>query len=53
MTENSAAFQKLEITEQERFLDISQADFSQVVDRIEEKSLREGKHEIHQLKMMR
>ena len=53
MTEDSPAFKKLDITQQERFLDISQADFSLVVDRIEEKGLRWGREEIYKLKMMR
>ena len=53
MTEDSYAFKKLEIAEQEKFLDLNTPDFTTVVNRIEEKALREGPDEIHKLKMMK
>ena len=53
MKEDSDAFQGLDITEQERFLDMTCGNFWTVVDRIEEKGLRTGKEEIFKLKMMK
>jgi len=53
MTEESPEFIKLDITEQERFLDINENDFSKVVDRMEEKAMRTGINEIDKLKQLR
>ena len=53
MKEDSYAFKKLEIAEQEKFLDLNSPDFSTVVNRIEDKALRKGTEEIHKLKMMK
>ena len=53
MREDSYAFKKLEIVQQEMFLEMNTADFKTVVDRIEQKALRQGSEEIYKLKMMK
>ena len=53
MHEDSPAFHALTITEQEKFLDETCNSFRSVVDRIEEKGMREGKDQIYELHLMK
>ena len=53
MKEDSDAFLGLDITEQERFLDMTCSNFRSVIDRIEEKGLRTGIEEISKLAKMK